>query len=132
MYILNQFLDEAQVALSTKGVYALSKFKASRALSFTANRRKRFSDRQNMLPGPGKYELRLKTAGKETFSKYKSTIGLSFPHSPRIDSINKGSKKLVPGPGHYQTSTEFGSKSIRLSRCLSSQHGKENSMPISR
>jgi hypothetical protein len=107
-------VDETSPKFNNTGVYFPSKFKSIRAGSFSANRRERFSKKISNFPGPADYKVDLKASGKLQLSKFKSTVAQSFPHSPRRTAISQRSSlsnnyfDLGPGPGYYETTSQFG------------------------
>lgn len=86
-----------------KGKHILvSKFKSPRATSFSADNSKRFNSKNAKVPGPADYNIEFKSIGVEFPSKFRTTLGQSFPHSPRKTSLAEGDVRHTPGPGHYQ------------------------------
>lgn len=89
------YLDATPCPFSPTGRYPLSKFKSTRAASFSADHGKRFPNKINRNPGPGTYGVSLKTAGPEFVSKFRSCVAQSFPHSPRKTSVSQKPKCII-------------------------------------
>ena len=68
----------------------------------------RFSENSNPNPGPGAYDVKcneLSKEGKYFVSKFSNSRVRTFSIEKRNDFANRNQ---VPGPGNYQSPSEFG------------------------
>ena len=88
-------------AISENGKYFLSKFKSSKVRDFSKIEG-RTSDRENKVPGPGRYQTNgvdLSPNGKYTHSRMKNCLTRKFAITTRKPIADKNEN---PGPGSYQ------------------------------
>ena len=86
------------------GTYFMSKNENVHPVEFSKDKTERFSNHNDVTPGPCYYKLKNSMFGRIFESRFKSTNGISM--RPRFKIIDY--KQGYPGPGAYSCFSEFG------------------------
>ena len=90
--------------INPNGTYFMSKNENVHPVEFSKDKTERFSNPNDITPGPCYYKLKNSTFGRIFESRFKSTNGISM--RPRFKIIDY--KQDYPGPGAYSYFSEFG------------------------
>lgn len=109
--------DYKIVQLNEQGKYPLSRFRNTPGITFGLNKSMRFNSTiRDRFPGPSEYPLKslMDGTGYSYISKFKSSTSQTILGKGKDSTMkytNRISKThfiLAPGPGSYQTFSEFG------------------------